>query len=322
MPAHTAPGERRQHDREHDVRGAEHAGATTSPTHTETIAPMVHWPWPPMLNRPQRKAKATASDGEDQRRREEQRLLEVEGRVLAVRAGHPREEPVEPGAVEDALVDGERVVAGRRDHHAADQERQDRGDERGEEPASRQPDRDAEAAGVLLDRSRGRLGGGQRRGGGAHLRRPRCRASPRRAPRGRRPARTRPRSGPRRSRGSGPTSDRTSSSSSETSRIARPSSRSASRRRWTYSMAPTSRPRVGWEATSTAGSREISRAMITFCWLPPESELRVRLGVRRRARRTRPAGARRPPRSGAGTSTRAATRAACRSRGGRCSRRG
>ncbi len=32
------------------------------PTHTETIAPMIHWPWPPMLNRPQRKANATASD--------------------------------------------------------------------------------------------------------------------------------------------------------------------------------------------------------------------------------------------------------------------
>ncbi len=67
-------------------------------------------------------------------------------------------------------------------------------------------------------------------------------------------------------------SDRTSSSSSETRRIARPSSRSVMSRRWTYSMAPTSRPRVGCEATSTAGSRETSRAMMTFCWLPPESD--------------------------------------------------
>ncbi len=30
------------------------------PTHTETIAPTVHWPCPPMLNSPHRKAKATA----------------------------------------------------------------------------------------------------------------------------------------------------------------------------------------------------------------------------------------------------------------------
>ena len=47
-------------------------------------------------------------------------------------------------------------------------------------------------------------------------------------------------------------SERISSSSSETSRIARPSSRSATRRRWTYSIAPTSRPRVGCAAIEDA----------------------------------------------------------------------
>ena len=62
-----------------------------------------------------------------------------------------------------------------------------------------------------------------------------------------------------------------SSSSSETSRIARPSSRSATRRRCRYSIAPTSRPRVGCAAIRTFGSRAISRATTTFCWLPPES---------------------------------------------------
>ena len=65
-------------------------------------------------------------------------------------------------------------------------------------------------------------------------------------------------------------SDRISSSSSETSRIARPSSRSVTSRRWRYSIAPTSSPRVGCAAISTFGSRSISRAATSFCWLPPE----------------------------------------------------
>ena len=72
-------------------------------------------------------------------------------------------------------------------------------------------------------------------------------------------------------------SESTSSSSSETSRTARPSSRSSTRRRWTNSIAPTSRPRVGCAAISTLGSRSISRATTTFCWLPPESAPAVRL---------------------------------------------
>ncbi len=35
--------------------------AKDEPTQTDTIAPTVYWPWPPMLKSPQRKAKATAS---------------------------------------------------------------------------------------------------------------------------------------------------------------------------------------------------------------------------------------------------------------------
>ena len=31
------------------------------PSHTAKTAPTMYWPWPPMLNRPQRNAKATAS---------------------------------------------------------------------------------------------------------------------------------------------------------------------------------------------------------------------------------------------------------------------
>src|SRR6059058_5813824 len=52
---------------------------------------------------------------------------------------------------------------------------------------------------------------------------------------------------------------------------ARPWSRASTRRRWTNSIAPTSRPRVGCAAISTRGSRATSRAITTFCWLPPES---------------------------------------------------
>ena len=37
-----------------------------------------------------------------------------------------------------------------------------------------------------------------------------------------------------------------------------------------YSIAPTSSPRVGCAATSTFGSRHISRAKTTRCWFPPE----------------------------------------------------
>jgi hypothetical protein len=64
--------------------------------------------------------------GEDERRRDDQRLLEVERRAEALVALHPREEPVEPRTREDRLVRGERVVS-RRDHHeAADEEGEDR----------------------------------------------------------------------------------------------------------------------------------------------------------------------------------------------------
>ena len=34
--------------------------AHDEPTHTATIAPVMYWPWPPMLNRPQRNANDTA----------------------------------------------------------------------------------------------------------------------------------------------------------------------------------------------------------------------------------------------------------------------
>ena len=62
-----------------------------------------------------------------------------------------------------------------------------------------------------------------------------------------------------------------SSSSAETRRTAVPSSRISTMRRWMNSMEPTSRPRVGCATRSTLTSPVSSRAMITFCWFPPES---------------------------------------------------
>ena len=69
-----------------------------------------------------------------------------------------------------------------------------------------------------------------------------------------------------------------SSSSAETSRIALPASRMATSRRWMNSMAPTSTPRVGWPTSRTRGSRSISRASTSFCWLPPEKAAVIRRG--------------------------------------------
>ena len=102
--------------------------------------PTQYWPWPPMLNRPHRKEKATASAAEDQRRRRSQGLLEVPRRLPRVLARQPLVRKVEAGSLEDRLVRGDRVVAGEQDDETADQEGKHRGGER-----------DEEAAGPLLD---------------------------------------------------------------------------------------------------------------------------------------------------------------------------
>src|SRR5471032_1963510 len=66
-------------------------------------------------------------------------------------------------------------------------------------------------------------------------------------------------------------SARTSSSSTDTSRIATPESRRASSCVWMLSMVPMSTPRVGWPTSISFGCASTSRAITTFCWLPPES---------------------------------------------------
>ena len=212
--------------------------------------------------------------GQDQRGGEQQRLLEVEGRVRALVAAHPGEEPVEAGPVEDRLVGAQRVVAGRGDHHAADQEGQDRREDRRDGAAALRREPAANAAGLLVGGRIRRLGRWRGWGGGAHGASVSPRASPRRGPRGSRRRGTRRRSGPRRSRGCGPTATAPPRARARPAGSRGPRRARSTRRRWTYSIAPTSRPRVGWAATSTAGSRDISRAMMTFCWLPPDSDAR------------------------------------------------
>ena len=69
---------------------------------------------------------------------------------------------------------------------------------------------------------------------------------------------------------------RISSSSVEISSTPIPSAAAARSRLDMYSMAPTSRPRVGWAATRTAGRWLSSRPSTTRCWLPPD---RLRIGA-------------------------------------------
>ena len=59
MPAHTAA--REQPPRMHSTMcGNAGMPLNDEPIQTARIEPMMYWPWPPMLNRPQRNANATA----------------------------------------------------------------------------------------------------------------------------------------------------------------------------------------------------------------------------------------------------------------------
>ncbi len=51
-------------------------------------------------------------------------------------------------------------------------------------------------------------------------------------------------------------------------------------RAWMNSIAPTSTPRVGCAMSSTGASNENSRAMTTFCMLPPDMDPGLRAGAR------------------------------------------
>ena len=176
--------------------------AHDEPTQTETIAPVMYWPWPPMLKRPQRNANATASPVQisvvvrisvcvQVVRRERVRVGVPPEEDVVVRERDvdvvvaELEEPVQAGAVPDRLVRPERVVARREHDEPAGEEREDDREERRDDPAGalveREPLRDARR----VRRPARRLGGslGRRRSCGARLaacrRSSRSRAPPR-----------------------------------------------------------------------------------------------------------------------------------------------
>src|SRR5262249_6589761 len=64
-----------------------------------------------------------------------------------------------------------------------------------------------------------------------------------------------------------------SSRSADTRTTASPLRRACFITSHTAAWAPTSMPRVGWEASRTVGSAIISRPTISFCWLPPDRAL-------------------------------------------------
>src|SRR5581483_7909425 len=185
---------------------------------------------------------------EDQCRRREQRLAQVE-RAEVDRVGVPGnvEEPVEAGALPDALVRSPRVVPRRRHDDAA---RALGGSEPYDEVRRR----------LLLGRD---VGGRLDLAHATACFLPPSISSPISSSPA--PAACSPTIRPSYMTRMRSASDSTSSSSSETRRIAWPSSRSATSRRWTYSMAPTSSPRVGCAAMRTTGLRATSRATTTFC---------------------------------------------------------
>ena len=214
--------------------------------------------------------------GQDQRRRLQQRLAEVVRGGLAISVSQGCARPVQAGAVDDVPVglNGLWPVAATTIPPIRNATR---AVITGDDPARALPRREPRRrcqGGFLADLVRLRAVPAGRAARSRRCRPPRPFAC-RRASRSRSRPRSPPTCAPRRSAPSYMTrmrseSESISSSSSETSRIARPSSRSSTSRRCTNSIAPTSRPRVGCAAISTFGSRSISRAATTFCWLPPE----------------------------------------------------
>ena len=104
------------------------------PTQFATYRPTKYWPWPPMLNMPQRNANATA--------RPVRMSVVVCSSVcerlydaLLDRARRRMEDPVEAGAVEDVAVREQRVVAGGEHDQPAEQERDQRREDGNGDPA-------------------------------------------------------------------------------------------------------------------------------------------------------------------------------------------
>ena len=113
IPAHSAPAERSPATmREHDVQQRAACPRTTSRPRPRRYEPTRYWPWPPMLNRPQRNANATARPVRISGVVRISVCCRFSAAIVRSVAADPREEPVQPGAVEDRLVGRDRVVAG------------------------------------------------------------------------------------------------------------------------------------------------------------------------------------------------------------------
>ena len=238
--------------------------------------------------------------------------------------GRRMEDPVEAGAVEDVAVGRERVVAGREHDEAADQEGDQRRQHRHDDPAaalaqSRRAPRPSAPGSAPSGGGAAPAGVGSV--GHADLRSPT-------------PSISSPISSSETSPACSPTisalvddedpvGEREDLLELERDRGGSRGPRRArsTSRRWRNSIAPTSRPRVGCAAISTLGSRSISRAATTFCWLPPERPPAGVCGPAAAHVELLDQAARTLDQSAAGRASRAVRPAASRSRGGRGSRR-
>ena len=135
------PRQARGDHREQDVQQGRHAGERRADPDREVGADEV-LALAADVEQPAPERERHGEAGEDQRRREDQRRLQVElgdDPVLLV-------EPlgrVEAGAVEDRLVGLERVAAGDEHDQPADDEREDHRDDRRDDPAAAQVGRQA-----------------------------------------------------------------------------------------------------------------------------------------------------------------------------------
>ena len=198
-PGPDRAGERRRADRRAGRAAASTCRRTTCRSRSRRTSPTKYWPWPPMLNIPQRNANATARPVRIERRRLEQRLREVVGGGVGRRVGRRMEEPVQAGAVEDVAVGEQRVVAGRARRPTPPIRNATSAVRTGTTmPPARWPSHDPRRR-ACSARSAGGCGGGAggRRSASTLTPRP---SGARRASRGRSPARSRPACARRRSR--------------------------------------------------------------------------------------------------------------------------
>ena len=79
IPPQIAPARIDAASASEDVQRRAAVPSRCAPTKSAAMNPTQYWPWPPMLNMPQRKANATARAVQDQRRHDDQRLLQVVG---------------------------------------------------------------------------------------------------------------------------------------------------------------------------------------------------------------------------------------------------